>query len=71
MRYATMGKLGVLVFVLVLASFLVRGFGRLVVGADVAIRLATPIALVAVALVVFLVTFWVLAQLGITTLEER
>lgn len=70
MRYATMGKLGVLVFALVLASFLVRGFGRLFVGADVAVRLATPIALVAAALVVFLVAFWLLARVGITTLED-
>lgn len=70
MEYATMGRLGLFVFVLVFVSFLVRGFGQFVVGQRAALQAAAPIALAAALLAVVLVAYWVLARVGITTLED-
>ncbi len=70
MQYATLGKLGLSVFGLIFVSFLVRGFGQFVVGQRAALRLASPIALAAAALAAGVVLFWVLARVGLVTLED-
>jgi uncharacterized membrane protein YcjF (UPF0283 family) len=70
MKYATLGKLGLAVFGLIFVSFLVRGFGQFVVGQGTALRLAAPIAFLAAVLAAGVVAFWLLARLGVTTLDE-
>jgi hypothetical protein len=70
MKRSTLVGLGLLVFLLVFVSFLVRGFGQFLVGMERALSLAAPIALGAAALLVFVVAYWLLAQAGLLTLEE-
>jgi Kef-type K+ transport system membrane component KefB len=70
MKRSTLVGLGLLVFLLVFVSFLVRGFGQFLVGMERALSLAAPIALVAASLLVFVVAYWLLAQAGLLALEE-
>jgi hypothetical protein len=70
MKRSTLVGLGLLVFLLVFVSFLVRGFGQFLVGMERALSLAAPIALGAAALLVFVVAYWLLAQAGLLALEE-
>lgn len=70
MRRARFTLLGLLVFGLLFVSFVVRGLGQFIVGPAPALWLAGVIAAGAGLLVLGLVAFWVLARLGMTTLEE-
>jgi hypothetical protein len=70
MRRATFGKLAVLAFGLILASFVVMGFSRIVLPYRTARLLATPTTLVAAALVAYLFVESVLVFAGVRELEE-
>lgn len=65
-----LNALVVLGFGLVLAAFLVRAFGQLVVGPDRALALAGPIALLAAAVFGFVLAVWTLAATGVTDLRN-
>lgn len=69
MHHRTYGRLAALAFLLILASFVVLGFTRAVVGVRTASLLAAPLTLAAAALVVVLTARGVLAWLGIAPLE--
>lgn len=64
-------KLGLLVFALVFVSFLVRGFGQLLVGPARATALAGPLALLAALVLLVLVALWVLGRVGVVTIESE
>lgn len=70
MRRATFGKLAVLAFGLILASFVVMGFSRIVLPYRTARLLATPTTLAAAALVAYLFVESVLVFAGVRELEE-
>jgi O-antigen ligase len=69
MHRATLARLAVLVFALVLASFLVRGLGQFVVGRRTATLVAGPIAVLAAVVLVVVVAAWTLARLGVVTID--
>lgn len=71
MRRATLELLSVLVFVLVLVSFLIRGFGQFVLGPAGILVVAGPVSLAAALLLMFVLGYWLLAQIGVTTIEEE
>lgn len=70
MRRATFGKLALLAFGLILASFVVMGFSRIVLPYRVARLLAAPTILAGSALVVVLFVQSVLVAAGLRDLEE-
>lgn len=57
-------------FGLILLSFLVRGFGQLVVGPQDVIRYAGPIAVVALVVLVVTAVLWSLDRVGVLSLED-
>lgn len=69
MHQSTLTKLGLLVFGLVFVSFLIRGFGQLVVGPRVATAAAGPVAALAGGLLVVVVALWALGWLGVVEVE--
>lgn len=69
MRQSTLTTLALLVFALILGSFLVRGFGQLVVGPALATRAAGPVALLAAAVLLVVVCLWTLGRLGLVEIE--
>lgn len=69
MHHRTYGKLAALAFLLILASFVVLGFARAVVGVRTASVLAAPLTLGAAALVATLAVRGALAWLGLAPLE--
>lgn len=70
LQRSTLTKLGLLVFALVFVSFLVRGFGQLLVGPRVATMLAGPLSILAAVVLVGLVGLWLLGRAGIVTIES-
>ncbi|MFB6312076.1 MAG: hypothetical protein ABEH64_12955 [Salinirussus sp.] len=70
MRRSRFSLLGLLVFGLLFVAFVVRGFGQILIGQALSLRLAGIIAGAAGVLVVALVAFWILARLGVTSLEQ-
>lgn len=70
MQRSTLSELGLLVFVFLFVSFMFRGFGQFVLGEHLSWQLGVVAALVAAALVPVVVGFWVLAQVGVTALED-
>lgn len=70
MRRATFGKLAVLAFGLILASFVVLGISRIVLPYRLARILAAPTMLASTVLVAVLFVQSVLAVTGIRELEE-
>lgn len=70
MRQSTLIKLGLLVFALIFVSFLVRGFGQLIVGPRRAMLIAGPVAVLAAAVLALLVVLWALARVGILQIER-
>lgn len=70
MRRATFGKLALLAFGLILASFVVMGFSRIVLPYRVARLLAAPTILAGSALVAVLFVQSVLVAAGLRDLEE-
>lgn len=66
MRRATFAKLGLLVFALVFASFLVLGFGRILLPYRTARLLAAPTLVLSALLAVGLLLRATLALLGIS-----
>jgi hypothetical protein len=70
MRQNTFVKLSALALGLVLLSFIVMGFSRLVVAADTAKLISAPTMLAGGALIVLLTVQSVLAVSGIRPLEE-
>ena len=69
MKRATLEFLSLLVFALVLLSFLVRGVGQFVLGPRGVLVIAGPISVLAAGLLVFVLAYWVLARVGVMTLE--
>lgn len=69
MRRSTLTKLSLLVFGLVLVSFIVRGFGQLLVGPRRATMVAGPIALLAAAVLLVVVALWGLGRVGVVSIE--
>lgn len=69
MKRSTLSELGLLVFVFLFVSFMLRGFGQFVLGQHLSWQLGVAAALVAAGLVAVVVSYWVLAKLGITALE--
>lgn len=67
----TLTGLGLLVFVLAVASFVVRAAGRFVVGPRTATLIAGPVAVASVALLVVVLGLWGLARLGVISLEDE
>jgi hypothetical protein len=70
MQRSTLSELGLLVFVFLFVSFVFRGFGQFVLGQHLSWQLGVAAALVAAGLVAVVVGFWVLAQVGVTALED-
>lgn len=70
MRQSTLTKLALLVFALVFVSFLIRGFGQFLVGPRTATLLGGPVALLAGALLVVVVSLWLLGRLGVVRIES-
>lgn len=71
MHQTTITTLSVLVFALVIVSFVIRGVGQFVVGPRTAMLVAGPVAVAAAALLVVIVVVWFLAWAGITTIEQN
>lgn len=71
MRRSTLTLAAVGVFALVLLSFLVRGLGQFVLGPRRVVVVVTPLSLLALALVLFVVGTWVLDRLGVVEIEEE
>lgn len=69
MRRSTLTKLSLLVFGLILVSFIVRGFGQLLVGPRRATMVAGPIALLAAAVLLVVVALWGLGRVGVVSIE--
>jgi membrane protein implicated in regulation of membrane protease activity len=70
LKESTMGKLGLWVFGLLLLSFLIRGPSQFLVGQKTAKLLAGPPSILALCILVFLIGYWVLAKVGVTTIER-
>lgn len=70
LQQTTLTKLGLLVFGLVFASFLIRGFGQFVVGPRRATMVAGPVALLAAAVLVTVVGLWLLGRVGLLSVES-
>lgn len=71
MRQSTLTKLALLVFALIFVSFIIRGFGQLVVGPQRATMLGGPVALLAAALLVVVAALWLLGRLGLIEIESE
>lgn len=71
MQRATLTKLALSVFGLVLLSFLVRGFGQFVVGQRMATALAGPIALLAGLVLVLVTGLRLLGHAGLIPIDPR
>lgn len=69
MRHQTYGKLSVLAFALILVSFVILGFSRLVLPYRTARMLAAPTTLFAIVLVLYLFVQAVLSWVGVRRLE--
>lgn len=69
MRQSTLTKLALLVFGLIFVSFLVRGFGQLLLGPRRATLLAGPLALLAAGVLAVVVGLWLLGRLGVIRIE--
>lgn len=70
LKRSTLSELGLLVFVFLFVSFMFRGFGQFLLGERLSWQLGVGAALVAAGLVAVVVGFWLLAQLGVTALED-
>lgn len=70
MRRSTLTKLALLVFGLVFASFVLRGFGQFVLGTRGATLLAGPVALLGGGLLVLVLALWLLGRVGVIDVEE-
>lgn len=70
MQRSTLSELGLLVFVFLFFSFVFRGFGQFLLGQHLSWQLGVVAALVSAGLVGVVVSFWVLAQVGVTALES-
>jgi hypothetical protein len=70
MRESTFGKLGLLAFGLILLSFAVMGFSRIVLPYRTARLLAAPTMLAAFGLVAFLFVRAALAWFGLSPLDS-
>lgn len=70
MRRSTFVILGVLAFVAILGTFVVRGTTRLVIGEQASLLLATPLALLSLALVLVLLVIAAGDFFGIVELED-
>lgn len=68
MRRSTLTRLALLVFALVLLSFVVRGLARLLVGPRTAVLIAGPIAIAAVGVLLVVLGAWTLSRLGLVSL---
>lgn len=69
MRRSTITSLALAGIGLIFASFLIRGFGQLLLGPRTALGLAGPVALLAAGVVLFVSMVWALAWLGLISLE--
>lgn len=69
MRHQTYGKLAALAFALILVSFVIMGFSRIVLPYRTARLLAAPTMGLAVLLVLYLFARAVLSWLGVSQLE--
>jgi uncharacterized membrane protein (Fun14 family) len=69
MHQSTVAKLGLSVFGLVFLSFMTRVVGQFLVGFRTATLIAGPIAVLALAIMVFLIAFYLLSKVGVTTIE--
>ncbi len=69
MRQSTYVRLGLLAFGLILATFVVRGTTRLVIGDRTSMLLSLPLGLTALALVCLLFALAVLSVTGLRPIE--
>lgn len=69
MRHQTYGKLSVLAFALILVSFVILGFSRIVLPYRTARVLAAPTLCLAVVLVLYLFVRAVLSWIGVSHIE--
>lgn len=69
MRRDRFTLLALSVFGLTLASFLIRGFGQFAVSPRTATLLAAPTFLLALAVLAFVLGYWLLSLVGITRIE--
>lgn len=70
MKRSRLTLLGLSVFALILVSFVIRGFGQLLLGPRTATLLAAPTFGAALALVVFVLAVWLLSLVGVTSIED-
>ncbi len=70
MKRSTLGTLSMLVFGLILLSFLVRGVGQFVLGSRGVLLVAGPISLLAALLLVAVIGAWALDRLGLVTIQD-
>lgn len=63
-----MTTLAMLVFGLVFISFVIRGFGQFLVGPRTAMLVAGPVSVLAAGVLLFVVVFWVLSKVGLSTI---
>jgi hypothetical protein len=69
MRYQTYGKLAALAFALILVSFVILGFSRIVLPYRTARMLAAPTLFLAVPLVLYLFIRAILSWIGVSRIE--
>lgn len=69
MRYQTYGKLAALAFGLILVSFVILGFSRIVIPYQIARLLAAPTMFLAAALVLYLFVRAILSWIGVSRIE--
>ena len=70
MRRSTFVVLGIGAFGAVFATFIVRGTTRLVIGDQISLLLALPLAVLSLILIVILVLLAILDRTGIRRLED-
>lgn len=71
MKQSTMTTLAMLVFVLVFISFVIRGFGQVLVGPRTAMLIAGPVSVLAAGVLLFVVVFWMLSKVGISVIASE
>lgn len=69
MRYQTYGKLAALAFALILVSFVILGFSRIVIPYRTARLLAAPTMFLAAILVMYLLIRAILSWIGVSRIE--